>query len=123
MSGITAGVLAAEVDGHEDAEDAGHGGCSNKSPVASSVVGGVILAVDETRDGTTEVTEADVHGNTDTALEGTSDVVAVPGDTLRDVGVDTACDHEGGEVLGTVGVDSSKDDEADHTIERQCIVS
>lgn len=117
MSGITAGVLAAEVDGHEDAEDAGHGGCSDKSPVARSVVGSIVLAVNEAGDSTTEVTEADVHGNTDTALEGTSDVVAVPGDTLRDVGVDTAGDHEGGEVLGTVRVDSSEDDEADHAIE------
>jgi len=116
VSGITAGVLAAEVNGHEDAEDAAHGGCGDQSPVTASVVGSVILAVNEAGDGTTEVTEADVHGNTDTALKGTSDVVAVPGDTLRDVGVDTTSDHEGCEVLGTVGVDSSEDDEADHAI-------
>jgi hypothetical protein len=36
---------------------------------------------------------------------------------LRDVGVDTAGDHEGGEVLGTVGVDSSEDDETDDATE------
>lgn len=56
MGSVTASVLAAEVDGHEDAEDAAHGGGSDESPVASSVVGSVVLEVNEARDGTTKVT-------------------------------------------------------------------
>jgi hypothetical protein len=52
-----------------------------------------------------------VHGNANTTLERTTNVVAVPGDTLGNVGVDTAGDEESGEVLGTVGFNSSKDDE------------
>lgn len=111
VSLVTAGVLASEVDSHEDAENAAHGSSGDQSPVTGAVVGGIILAVDEARDGTTKVTEADVHGNTNTTLERTTNVVAVPGDTLGNIGVDTAGDEESGEVLGTVGFDSSKDDE------------
>lgn len=118
VSLVTAGVLAAEVNGHEDAEDAAHGGGGNEGPVAASVVGSVVLAVDKARDGTTEVTKADVHGNTDTTLEGTTDVVAVPGDTLGNVGVDTAGDEESTKVLGAVGFDSGEDDETNHTIQK-----
>lgn len=59
-----------------------------------------------------------MHGNTDTSLEGATDVVAVPGDTLRNVGVDAAGDHEGSKVLGTVGLDSSKNDKADDAVDR-----
>lgn len=59
--------------------------------------------------------KANVHGNTNTALEGTTDVVAVPGDTLRNIGVDTAGDEESSKVLGAVGVDSGEDDETDHS--------
>lgn len=118
VSLVTAGVLAAEVNGHEYAEDAAHGGGGNEGPVAASVVGSVVLAVDKARDGTTEVTKADVHGNTDTTLEGTTDVVAVPGDTLGNVGVDTAGDEESTKVLGAVGFDSGEDDETNYTIQK-----
>jgi hypothetical protein len=56
VSLVTASVLAAEVDGHADAESAAHGGGSDQSPVAGAVVGGIVLAVDKARDGTTQVT-------------------------------------------------------------------
>lgn len=56
-----------------------------------------------------------MHSDTNTSLEGTTNVVAVPGDTLRNVGVDTGADEESTKVLGTVGVDSGKDDETNHT--------
>lgn len=115
MSLVTAGVLATEVDGHEDAEDTTHGGGGDEGPVTTSVVGSVVLAVDKARDSTTEVTEADVHGNTDTTLERTADVVAVPGDTLGNVGVDTAGDEESTKVLGAVGFDSGEDDETNYS--------
>jgi hypothetical protein len=53
---ITASVLASEVDGHEDAENAAHGSSGDESPVTGTVVGSIILAVDKARDGTTKVT-------------------------------------------------------------------
>lgn len=56
MSVVAAGVLAAEVDGHEDGEDAAHGGSTNEGSVAGLVVRSIVLAVDKARDGTTEVT-------------------------------------------------------------------
>lgn len=56
MGAVAAGVLAAEVDGHEDGEDAAHGGSANEGGVAGLVVRSIVLAVDKARDGTTEVT-------------------------------------------------------------------
>lgn len=56
MGAVAAGVLAAEVDGHEDAEDAAHAGRADEGSVAGLVVRTVVLAVDKARDGTTEVT-------------------------------------------------------------------
>ena len=56
VSVVAAGVLAAEVDGHEDGEDAAHGGSTNEGSVAGLVVRSIVLAVDKARDGTTEVT-------------------------------------------------------------------
>lgn len=56
VSLVTAGVLTAEVEGHADAESAAHGCCTDKSPVAATVVGGIVLAVDKARDSTTKVT-------------------------------------------------------------------
>lgn len=53
---VAAGVLAAEVDGHADGEDAAHGGSANEGSVAGLVVRSIVLAVDKARDGTTEVT-------------------------------------------------------------------
>lgn len=115
VGGITASVLAAEVEGHADGQDARHGDGADKSAVAGAVVRSVVLAVDEARDGTAEVTEADVHGDTDTSLERAADVVTVPGDTLGNVGVDARGDEEAGKVLGTVVLDTGKDSEAKDT--------
>lgn len=56
MSLVTASVLASEVHSHEDAENAAHGSSGDQSPVTGAVVGSIILAVDEARDGTTKVT-------------------------------------------------------------------
>ena len=110
---VSAGVLAAEVDGHEDTEDSRHGSGAKESTVTRSVVRSIILSEDETRDGTSKVTESDVHGNTDTSLERATDVVTVPGDTLGNVGVDTAGDKEGSKVLGVQVLGAEKDGETD----------
>ena len=117
---VSAGVFAAKPDGHEDGKDAGHGSSAEKSAVAGSVVGSIILAEDEARDGTTEVTEANMHGNTDTTLEGTTDVVTVPCDTLGNVGVDAGGDHEASKVLDRVVLNSEEESEANHTVNVRC---
>lgn len=61
-----------------------------------------IVTIDETSKDTPEVTKAYVHGDPDTALDGTADIVAVPGHTLRHVGVDAGSDDEAGEVFDVV---------------------
>jgi hypothetical protein len=97
---ISASVLATEVDGHESLEEQRHAHQAKKDEVTSVELGGVLLEVDERSENTTEVTETDVHGDTDTTLGGTTDVVTVPGDTLGNVGVDTASEEEDTGVLG-----------------------
>lgn len=61
----------------------------------------VDLSVGESRDNTSQVTETDVHGNSNTTLGGSSNVVSVPGDTHWDVGIDTASSKEGTGVLNS----------------------
>lgn len=51
---------------------------------------------------TAQVSETDVHGNTDTTLERATDVVAVPCDTLGYVGVDAADSEEAADVAHDV---------------------
>lgn len=53
---VAAGVLAAQVPGHEDAEDAAHRGGGEEGAVARLVVGEIGLAVDKASDGAAEVT-------------------------------------------------------------------
>ncbi len=61
-----------------------------------------VVTIDEAGKNTPEVTEAYVHGDPDTALDGTADIVAVPGDTLGHVGVDAGGDDEAGEVFDMI---------------------
>jgi len=97
---ISASILATEVDGHEDLKEKRHAHQAKKDEMTSVELGRVLLEVDERSKDTTEVTETDVHGNTNTTLCGTTNVVAVPGDTLGNVGVDTAGKEEDTGVLG-----------------------
>jgi len=111
---VSAGVLATEVDGHEDLEDERHAHQAKKDEVTSVELGRVLLEVHERGKDTTEVTETDVHGNTNTTLGGTTDVVTVPGDTLRDVGVDTASEEEDTSVLDVRVVGSDLENDTEH---------
>jgi len=103
---ISASVLATEVDGHEDLEDQTHAQHANENEVAVVELWCILLEVDERSEDTTEVTETDVHSNTDTTLGGATNIVTVPGNTLRNVGVDTASEEEDTSVLD-VGVGGS----------------
>lgn len=111
---ISTGVLATEVDGHENLKDERHAHQTEKDEVTSVELGRVLLEVDERSKDTTKVTETDVHGDTDTTLGGTTNVVTVPGDTLRDVGVDTASEKEDTGVLDVRVVGSDLEDDTEH---------
>lgn len=60
---------------------------------------GVFWQEAESRDGTTQVTESNVHSNTNTSLQRASDVVTVPCDTHGDQWVDTGGGKESTGVL------------------------
>lgn len=66
----------------------------------------------ECRNGTTQVSETDVHGDTDTTLGRTANVVSVPGDTHGNVGVDTGGSQEGTKVLNMGVVSGDQHGEA-----------
>lgn len=110
---IAAGVLVSEVHVHEDREDQRHDDEAKEDTVTAVVVRSILGKVDETGDDTTEIAEADVHSNTDTTLDGATNVVTVPGDTLRDVGVDTRGKEESTGILGTVVLSGNEKDKTD----------
>jgi len=122
VDGIPARILASEVDSHESLQRDTHGEQTDQDAVTLNKARTSLGKVDETGKHTTEVTETDVHGDTDTALGGSADVVAVPGDTLGHVGVDAACEEEGAGVfdVGVGGGDQEdqtcdgEEGEADH---------
>ena len=76
----------------------------------------MVRAVNEPRNHAAQVPEPDVHCDADAALRRPANVVAVPGDGLRDVGVDARCGEEAGEVLRWVVVCAQEDCEADHAL-------
>lgn len=112
--GIAAGILAAEIDGHENLEADAHGDHSDEDGMSGDKLRGVLGQVDKSGDSTSEITckqfisieskrglkmrsqltKTDVHGNADTTLDAATNVVAVPGHTLGNVGVDSHGEEE-----------------------------
>jgi hypothetical protein len=58
--------------------------------------------------------KADVHSNTYTSLQRSSNVVAIPCHTLRDIGVDSRGNHEASNVLGREVSRASQDGKPSH---------
>lgn len=58
--------------------------------------------------------ETDVHGNANTALDRSANVVAIPSDTLRDIAVDAHDNEEASHVLDSLNANSSQDGESKH---------
>jgi hypothetical protein len=106
--------------------------------MTGSVARGFDGAEDESRNGTTKVTlnesatrtdtrsicgwgtyKADMHGDTDSSLQRSTNVVAVPGNTLRHVGVDARGNQEAGEILGTKAFGASQNCETSDTAKSQ----
>jgi len=115
---VPAGILPAKIESHENAQASAHGEGTDKSAVADIEMGLISAAIDETGNGTTQVTETDVHSDTNTTLDATANVVAVPGDTLGYVGVDTGSGEESAGVLDVVVVGADLHDEAADTVGR-----
>ena len=128
---VAASVLAAEVEGHEASEEEGHRDCRgecdmsrNKSSrnqkrlsrlrVLDNVPWGVLRQEAVSRDGATQVTKTDVHGDTDTTLETATDVVAVPCNTHGYQWVDTRSSEEGTGVLDAGLTGTGKHGESDN---------
>jgi len=87
--GVSPGVLALEVGMHEHTQTHAHGDRSNKETMAREVPRSIFATEREASNNTSEVTEADVHGNTNSSLGSTADVVPVPCNTQRNVGVNS----------------------------------
>ena len=111
--GVATGVLAAVVDGHPGLEAQAHGQKADEDTVALYEAWSVLWQVDEGGEDTAEVTESDVHSDTDTALDGAAHVVAIPGESLGDVGVDSAGEQEGSGVFGVVVVAGDLENETE----------
>ena len=86
---IPPGVLGSEIEGHEDAQHQAHRDRSDQETVSGQVAGSIFGTERETSDDTSEVTEPDMHGNANSAFGGASNVVSVPGDSHRNVGVNS----------------------------------
>lgn len=77
------------------------------------VTGSSLGLVDEGGDDTTTVTDTDLHGDADTALGRSTNVVAVPHDHDGDGGVDTTGGEEGSDVLCGWDLGGDQEDVAD----------
>lgn len=110
---MTPRVLATQVQRHEDTEHKTHRLEPNQDGVARRESRRISRAVDVRGNHTADVAESDVHRHSDAALGGAADVVAVPGDALGHVGVDTAGDEEDADVFDGVVLGGDEHDEAD----------
>jgi hypothetical protein len=66
-------------------------------------------------DGATKVAEADMHGYTDGSLEGAADVVPIPGNTLRYIGIYARSEEEATGVPHAVVVRGKEHNKTDDT--------
>lgn len=107
-------VGVAEVEGHEDAQAAAHRSGGKKSSVSWEVARGVLGLEEESTDCSSQITEADVHGDTSCTLRGASDVVSVECDTSGNVGVDSSCGEERSGILGVYVLRADQEDESKH---------
>jgi len=112
-SNMTPRVLTTQVQRHEDAEHKTHRLEANQDGVARREFRCISRAVDVSSNGTSDVSESDVHRHADSTLGGSANVVAVPRDALGYVWVYAACDEEDSDVLDGVVLTADEHDEAD----------
>lgn len=82
--------------------------------MASLEVWRIFGLVDEAGNGTTKITETNVHCNTNATLQRATDVVAVPGHTLWYIWVDAGADEEAAHVSNMVIGRCEEHDETKH---------
>ena len=86
--GISSSVLVFEVEVHEQREEEAHGDGSDEETVAMEVARGILGTEGETRNDTSQITESNMHSNTDSSFGGATNVIPVPGNSHGDIGVD-----------------------------------
>lgn len=106
-------ILPPQVKRHERAEHQTHRLEPDQNRMSGGELRCICGAVDVGGNNTTDVTEGDVHGHSDAALGRAADVVAVPRDALRDVGIDAAGDEEDADVFDGVVLGRDEHYEAD----------
>jgi hypothetical protein len=74
---------------HEHGQDQAHGDHSKEKTMPREVARSIIGTERETGNDTSKVSEADMHGNTDGSLRCSSNIVPVPSDAHRNVGIDS----------------------------------
>ncbi|KAI6774023.1 hypothetical protein HG531_000872 [Fusarium graminearum] len=82
MRRVPTSVLATQVNGHEDRQDQGHDLEAQEGSKAWEISWSIFGQEQIRCNHTTNVTAAHIHRNTDTTLERSPDVVAIPGDAL-----------------------------------------
>lgn len=110
---IASRIFFSEVPGHVGAQHQRHALEGDQGRMSRNIAGGILREVQVRRDGTTQVAKPYVHGDAYSALQGAADVVAVPGDTLGDVGVDAAGEEKAAGVLDSIVVGDYEHQEAD----------
>jgi hypothetical protein len=112
-SSVAPRILATKVKSHEDAEHQTHALESDQAAMPGREPRPVARPIDVCGDYTSQVSEGYVHGHADAAFGRAADVVAVPGDSLWNVGVDAAGDEEDADVFYDVVLAGDQHDEAD----------
>jgi hypothetical protein len=114
---IPARVLPPAPDRHNRTQRTRHRQHPNEHSIPLVEPRPLLRLEQESGDTAAEVTAADVHGDADTALGAAADVVPVPGDSRRDVGVDARGGEEAADIFdfGVVGGDEHR--EADYSVE------
>lgn len=91
-------------------------------PAAYHALGGSgahLLLEAVARDHTSQVSEDNLHCDANAALRGTSNVVAVPGDTGGHVGIDTNSSKERSSVFDMGSLRCEQHEETSHPVTRQ----
>lgn len=88
-SSVSLSVLALAVEMHEDAQAQGHGDHSDKEAMTGEIPRCISGTEGKARNNTTKVAKADVHSNPNCSLGSATNVVSVPGDTQRNVGINS----------------------------------
>ena len=95
-------ILPPQIQRHHSRQNRRHRQHANQNRMSRNISRTVFLQIDEPRDRATKVAETDVHRDPDAAFHAAADVVSVPRDALRHVGVDAGGEEEAAGVFDVV---------------------